>query len=106
LCIGIAVAHFIQPGKGVDISSIKGRRYICLCATIKRIYLVAFFKREIPTLQILLLAIIAGIWLSRYEKKQQIILPLTIASKYVFKGLHIVMLVCAAGRLWRYGLLL
>jgi aerobic C4-dicarboxylate transport protein len=38
-----------------------------------------------------------GIWLSRYEKKQQIILPLTIASKYVFKGLHIVMLFAPLG---------
>ena len=55
-----------------------------------------FFKAN-PTLQVLIVAIIFGIWLSKYRKKQIIIKPLTITSKYVFKGLHIVMYLAPLG---------
>jgi aerobic C4-dicarboxylate transport protein len=96
LLIGIAVAHFIQPGKGVDISSIKGGDISAYVQQSKEFTWLHFLK-ENPTLQILLLAIIVGMWLSRYKKKERIIQPLTLASKYVFKGLHIVMLFAPLG---------
>ena len=96
LLIGIAVAHFIQPGKGVDISSIKGGDISAYVQQSKEFTWLHFLK-ENPTLQILLLAIIVGMWLSRYKKKERIIQPLTLVSKYVFKGLHIVMLFAPLG---------
>ena len=90
LLIGIIVSHLIQPGSGVDISSIKGGDISGYVKQANTFTWLGFLK-ENPTLQILIVAIIFGIWLSKYRKKQVIIKPLTIASKFVFKGLHIVM---------------
>lgn len=96
LLIGILVAHFIQPGKGVNISEIKGGDISAYVQQSKAFTWWHFFK-ENPTLQILIIAIITGICLSRYAGKERIIIPLTVASKYVFKGLHIVMLFAPLG---------
>ena len=45
----------------------------------------------------LLLSILFGIFLSKYNNRDKIIKPLTIASKYVFKALHWVMLFAPIG---------
>lgn len=91
LLIGILVAHLIQPGKGVNILAIKGGDISGYIKQAEAFSWWNFFK-ENPTLQVLLVSIVFGMWLSKYKQKQKIIKPLTIASKYVFKGLHLVML--------------
>jgi aerobic C4-dicarboxylate transport protein len=96
LLIGIIVSHFIQPGRGVDISSIKGGDISAYIKESKEFSWLQFLKDN-PTLQILIVAIIFGIWLSRYNKKEIIITPLTNISRYVFKALHFVMLLAPLG---------
>lgn len=96
LLIGIIVSHFIQPGRGVDISSIKGGNISAYIKESKEFSWLQFFKDN-PTLQILIVAILFGIWLSRYNKKEIIIAPLTNISRYVFKALHLVMLLAPLG---------
>jgi aerobic C4-dicarboxylate transport protein len=96
LLIGIIVSHLIQPGHGVNISEIKGGDISGYVQQSKEFTWWHFLK-ENPTLQILIVAIAFGIWLSRYKNKQRIIQPLTVASKYVFKALHFVMLLAPLG---------
>lgn len=96
LLIGIIVSHFIQPGRGVDISSIKGGNISAYIKESKEFSWLQFLKDN-PTLQILIVAILFGIWLSRYNKKEIIIAPLTNISRYVFKALHLVMLLAPLG---------
>ena len=86
----------IQPGSGVNISEIKGGDISAYVQQAKAFTWWGFFK-ENPTLQILILSIVFGIWLSKFKQKQKIIKPLSVASKYVFKGLHIVMLFAPLG---------
>jgi aerobic C4-dicarboxylate transport protein len=90
LLIGIIISHLIQPGRGVNISDIKGGDISGYVQQSKEFTWWHFLK-ENPTLQILIVAILFGIWLSKYRNKQRIIQPLTVASKYVFKALHFVM---------------
>ena len=96
LLIGMIVSHLIQPGRGVNIADVKGGDISAYVQQSKEFTWLHFLK-ENPTLQILVFAIIFGILLSRYKKKEVIIKPLTIASKYVFKALHIVMLFAPLG---------
>jgi aerobic C4-dicarboxylate transport protein len=55
------------------------------------------FLRENLTIQVLLFSIMAGILLSRSQRRERIIEPLRKASAFVFKGLHIVMLFAPIG---------
>ncbi|MEP6466251.1 MAG: cation:dicarboxylase symporter family transporter [Parafilimonas sp.] len=96
LLIGILVSHVIEPGKGVNISEIKGGDISAYVKQAEAFSWWNFFKENF-TLQILALSILFGIWLSKYSQKQRIIKPLSIASKYVFKGLHIVMIFAPLG---------
>lgn len=96
LLIGILVAHFIQPGRGVDISEIKGGDISAYVKQSKEFTWTQFFKENI-TLQVLALSIIFGIILNKVKKKKRTLQLLQIASRYVFKGLHIVMLFAPIG---------
>jgi aerobic C4-dicarboxylate transport protein len=89
LLIGIAVAHFIQPGAGVDTSYV-GNTDISKYKGDVSISWLAFFKENI-TIQVLLLSILSGMILSKLKNKEAILKPIYIASKYVFKALHWVM---------------
>jgi aerobic C4-dicarboxylate transport protein len=84
LLIGILVAHLIQPGSGVNTNNIKGNDVSGYITQAEEFSWWRFLKANF-TLQVLLLAIIAGIWLSKYEKKERIIRPLSLISKYVLK---------------------
>ena len=96
LLIGIIVSHVIQPGNGVNISEIKGGDISAYVEQAEEFTWWNFFKENF-TLQILALSILFGIWLSKYKQKQRIIKPLSIISKYVFKGLHFVMWLAPLG---------
>jgi aerobic C4-dicarboxylate transport protein len=55
------------------------------------------FLQDNSTLQVLIAAILAGVILSRYEGRKSIVDWMTIASKYIFKGLHRVMMLAPIG---------
>jgi aerobic C4-dicarboxylate transport protein len=90
LLIGITVSHLMRPGHGVNVSAIKGGDISSYVQQSKEFTWWHFLKDN-PTLQILIVAVLFGIWLNRYSNKQRIIRPLTVASTYVFKALHFVM---------------
>jgi len=96
LCIGIIVSHAVKPGSGVDILSIKAGDISSYVKQANTFTWFGFLK-ENPTLQIVIVAIIFGIWLSKFRQKQKIIQPLSVASKYVFKTLHFVMYLAPLG---------
>lgn len=96
LLIGIIVAHFIQPGAGVNTAAIKGGDISKFTDGAKAFSWLQFLKDNL-TIQVLLFSIAFGILLSKISKREKIISPLQWASKYIFKGLHIVMLFAPIG---------
>ncbi len=96
LLIGIVVAHFIQPGAGVNTTAIKGGDISKFTEGAKAFSWLQFLKDNL-TIQVLLFSIAFGILLSKISKREKIIAPLQWASKYIFKGLHIVMLFAPIG---------
>ena len=96
LLIGIVVAHFIQPGAGVNTSAIQGGDISKFTEGAKAFSWLQFLKDNL-TIQVLLFSIAFGILLSKISTREKIITPLQWASKYIFKGLHIVMLFAPIG---------
>ena len=93
LLIGIAVALLIQPGNGVATDHIEKAdisKYQAGFSWIK-------FLKDNITIQVLLFAIVFGIVLNYYKRKQKIVAGLQTAAKYVFKGLHKLMLFAPIG---------
>lgn len=96
LLIGILVAWVIQPGTGVDASSVQGSD-IEKYRTGASEFTWGKFIRENVTIQVLLFSILFGVLLSRMKEKETVTGPLSRLSKLVFKGLHIVMLFAPIG---------
>ncbi|MFM1793990.1 MAG: C4-dicarboxylate transporter DctA [Bacteroidota bacterium] len=96
LLIGIIVAHFIQPGAGVNTSAIKGGDISKFTDGAKAFSWLQFLKDNM-TIQVLLFSIAFGILLSKIKEREKITKPLQFASTYIFKGLHIVMLFAPIG---------
>jgi aerobic C4-dicarboxylate transport protein len=96
LLIGIFVAHFIQPGAGVNTSAIQGGDISKYTSGAKSFSWLKFFKDNL-TIQVLLFSILFGIVISKLSSKEKITKPLKTISTYVFKGLHIVMLFAPIG---------
>lgn len=91
LLVGCTVAIIIQPGSGVNTTTIHGgdiSKYTTAATSFSWLQ----FLKENFTIQVLLFSIAFGIFLSKYEGREKIIKPLTTASKYIFKALHYVML--------------
>ena len=97
LLIGIAVAHFVQPGAGVDTTSAAAASQIETYQQRAADFSWIKFLKENLTIQVLLLSIVLGVWLGKYRRKERVIDPLQRASKYVFKGLHWVMYAAPIG---------
>ena len=96
LLIGILVAHFIQPGAGVNTSSIQQGDISKFTSGAKAFSWLKFLQDNL-TIQVLIFSILFGIFLSKFGGKEKIINPLKTASKYIFKGLHLVMLFAPIG---------
>ncbi|HLG40034.1 MAG TPA: cation:dicarboxylase symporter family transporter [Chitinophagaceae bacterium] len=96
LLAGIAVALIIRPGDGLDPNSIKGGDISKYVQGGKSLTWWEFLLYN-STLLVLIIAIITGIVLSYSSAKEQIISPLKKLSKYVFAGLHKVMLLAPIG---------
>jgi aerobic C4-dicarboxylate transport protein len=96
LLAGVVVALIIQPGHGVDTTSVQGGDVSKYIKSGESFNLWHFFLDN-STLQVLIIAILSGIALNYYAKKEQIVTWLKFFSKYVFKGLHKVMLLAPIG---------
>ncbi|WP_294961411.1 cation:dicarboxylase symporter family transporter [uncultured Flavobacterium sp.] len=96
LAIGIGVAYFFQPGK-IDKSGLAlqdASKYTDHAS--ESFSWLQFFLSNL-TLQVLLAAIVCGIALNFYDKREQTILVLERFSKFVFLGLKYVMYLAPIG---------
>lgn len=98
LLIGVVVALIIQPGAGVDTHQLK-QADISSYTQQSHDFSWWHFLQANSTLQVLLLALLCGVGLSFYEKRNAVIAPLQAASKFIFKALHKVMLLAPIGAL-------
>lgn len=96
LIIGIVVANVIQPGRGVNTTAVAGGDISGYTKSASSFNWWQFLKDNF-TIQVLLLSIAFGIFLSKYIRREGIIRVLTFISKYVFKALHFVMLFAPIG---------
>ena len=96
LAIGVAVAYIFQPGK-IDKSGLSlGDASQYTNGSAKDFSWLQFFFSNF-TLQVLLAAIVCGIALNFYQKREQTILVLERFSKVVFTGLKYVMYLAPVG---------
>ncbi len=96
LLVGIVVAWVIQPGSGVNTSAVQSGDISSYKTGAAQFSWLHFLKDNI-TIQVLILSILFGIFLSKYNGRDKIIKTLTIASKWVFKALHFVMFFAPVG---------
>jgi Na+/H+-dicarboxylate symporters len=96
LIIGLIVVNAIKPGNGVSLSTIEKGDISQYTKQAQAFSWWQFFKDNL-TIQVLIAAILFGIFLSKYENRQSIIQPLSLISKYVFKALHFVMVLAPIG---------
>lgn len=96
LIIGIVVANIIQPGKGVVTAASASKDIDAYKEKAADFNWWQFFMDN-STLQVLVIAIFFGVLLSKISRATKLISYLSIASKYVFKGLHRVMLLAPIG---------
>jgi len=96
LFIGVAVAAVVRPGDGVAVGKLSTDK---VGEFTKRAgeFSWGHFLADNLTLQVLIVAIVLGIVLSKYVGRKPIIHLLKGASKYVFRGLHYVMLLAPIG---------
>lgn len=96
LVIGVIVVNIIKPGMGVVTTSLKEGNITQYTSEAQSFSWWQFLKDNI-TIQVLIVAILFGIFLSKYEGRQKIINSLSVISKYVFKALHFVMRLAPIG---------
>ena len=96
LIIGLIVVNIIKPGNGVSLSAIE-KGDITQYTKQAQVFSWWHFLKDNITIQVLIAAILFGIFLSKYSAREKIIQPLTFISKYVFKALHFVMVVAPIG---------
>ena len=95
LVIGVVVAYVVQPGAGVDTSSVQKVDAAAYSGNVSVSW--SKFFRENITIQVLLLSIVSGIVISKLRIKEKILKPINLVSKYVFRALHLVMKVSPIG---------
>lgn len=96
LLIGAGVALLVKPGRGVDTHAVKSGDISRYANAGEHFSWWKFFQDNV-TLQVLLVALVTGILLGFYKNRDRIIKPLQLVSKYVFKGLHFVMILAPVG---------
>ncbi len=96
LLIGIAAAWLIKPGSGVEMTTVKTADITQYTTAAKTFSWLQFLKDNI-TIQVLIVSIIFGLVLGKLSSAKKITSFLTNASKYIFKGLHFVMLLAPIG---------
>jgi aerobic C4-dicarboxylate transport protein len=96
LLIGVFVANVIRLGDGVDTSRVKGGDISKYTQKAEGFSWWKFFMDN-STLQILVLAIVVGVFLSNYNGRQKVIDFLQPISKKIFWALHKVMYLAPIG---------
>jgi len=96
LLIGIGVGYLLEPGASVNTSIVAKGDISKYSSGNVSISWVQFFKDNL-TIQVLLIAIIAGIVISKLKSKEAILPKIYWMSKYVFRGLHLVMKLAPIG---------
>ena len=96
LLIGIGVGYLLEPGASVNTSIVAKGDISKYSSGNVSISWVQFFKDN-STIQVLLFAIIAGIVISKLKSKEAILPKVYWMSKYVFRGLHLVMKLAPIG---------
>jgi aerobic C4-dicarboxylate transport protein len=96
LVIGIVVANLIRPGDGVQAAANVSKEVNTYAQKAASFSWWQFFMDN-STLQVLVIALLTGVVLSRYEGRQKVVDILSYVSKYVFKALHRVMLFAPIG---------
>ena len=92
LLVGVVVALIIHPGSGVDPNAIKKGDI----SQYTHSSLSGVLSKN-STILVLLIAIVTGIVLNYYSKKERVVTFLKTLSKYIFSGLHKVMLLAPVG---------
>ncbi len=96
LLIGIGVGYLLEPGASVNTSIVAKGDISKYSSGNVSISWVQFFQDNL-TIQVLLLAILAGIVISRLKNKETILTKVYWLSKYVFRGLHFIMKLAPIG---------
>lgn len=96
LIIGVIVVNFIKPGSGVITSNIEGGDISSYVKRAQNFSWWEFLKGNI-TIPVLIVAILFGIFLSKYKDRKKIIQVLSFISKYVFIALRFVMILAPIG---------
>lgn len=96
LIIGMIVVNIIKPGEGVSLSALEKGDITQYTKQAQAFSWWQFFKDNL-TIQVLIAAILFGIFLSKYKGREKIIRPLSFISKYVFMALHFVMVLAPIG---------
>lgn len=90
LIIGIIIAYLVQPGSGINISQFALQDLNKFQSTKASIDWFKFFQSNI-TIQVLIFSILAGVLLSKWEKKQIVLEKIKWFSNYLFLSLKYVM---------------
>ena len=96
LFIVIVVVYLLEPGASVNTSIVAKGDISKYSSGNVSISWVQFFKDNL-TIQVLLFAIIAGVVVSKLKSKDAILPKVYWMSKYVFRGLHLVMKLAPIG---------
>ncbi|WP_020606538.1 cation:dicarboxylate symporter family transporter [Spirosoma spitsbergense] len=90
LLIGVLVANIIRPGDGVATGNLNNGAIGQYTQRAEEFSWWKFVADNL-TLQVLIVSIFVGIFLSRYAGKEKVLNWFSVASKWVFRGLHLVM---------------
>lgn len=96
LIIGVIVSYVVEPGAGVATPDVKSNDVSQYAEQATNFSWRQFFKDNI-TIQVLLFSILFGIVLSKLAARQKIIHVLNTLSRYVFRALHLVMILAPLG---------
>ncbi len=96
LFVGVMVALILRPGHGVNTSAVKTGDIAAFTKSSAAFSWLKFFE-ENSTLQVLIVALLLGVALGFYKGKEKIVHVLTSLSIWIFKGLHLVMLLAPIG---------
>ncbi|RFP66880.1 glutamate/aspartate:proton symporter GltP [Hymenobacter lapidiphilus] len=97
LLIGVGVAALVRPGDGVAMVGSPATASVGEYTERAAGFSWSHFLADNLTLQVLLIAIVLGMLLSRYAGRQPLIDRLKTASVYVFRGLRWVMMLAPVG---------
>ena len=103
LLIGIVVAYTIEPGKHVSTAGLQGDDISGITRKAETFSWLHFLKDNL-TIQVLILSILFGIWLSKYRKKEKVIGVLQPSLKICIQGASAGNDPGTLGCIWRDGL--